>query len=234
MAEAMLGAPFEIHGGGNDLIFPHHENEAAQTLAGRGHAARADLDAQRDAPDGRREDGQVGRQHRARSRDVLDEARAATRCSGSSRRPLPPAAGVHREALADAARRRRADPRRRAPARRRAIRRRRWRRTATRSSTRWPTTTTRRARWRRWPSGCARPTAADGPVGDSHLREMLGVLGLENLLEPTTAAPAEVVALAERREAARERRATSPRPTACATSCARAAGRSATAPAAPS
>ena len=31
-----LGAPFEIHGGGNDLIFPHHENEAAQTLAGRG------------------------------------------------------------------------------------------------------------------------------------------------------------------------------------------------------
>src|SRR5215211_297517 len=37
MAEAVLGAPFEIHGGGNDLVFPHHENEAAQTLAGRGH-----------------------------------------------------------------------------------------------------------------------------------------------------------------------------------------------------
>ena len=36
MAEATLGAPFEIHGGGNDLIFPHHENEAAQTLAARG------------------------------------------------------------------------------------------------------------------------------------------------------------------------------------------------------
>ena len=36
MAEAELGAPFEIHGGGNDLIFPHHENEAAQTLAARG------------------------------------------------------------------------------------------------------------------------------------------------------------------------------------------------------
>ena len=36
MAEETLGAPFEIHGGGNDLIFPHHENEAAQTLAARG------------------------------------------------------------------------------------------------------------------------------------------------------------------------------------------------------
>ena len=27
---------FEIHGGGNDLVFPHHENEAAQTRAARG------------------------------------------------------------------------------------------------------------------------------------------------------------------------------------------------------
>ena len=36
MAEALLGVDFEIHGGGVDLIFPHHENEAAQTLAARG------------------------------------------------------------------------------------------------------------------------------------------------------------------------------------------------------
>jgi cysteinyl-tRNA synthetase len=33
MAEALLGVDFEIHGGGSDLIFPHHENEAAQTCA---------------------------------------------------------------------------------------------------------------------------------------------------------------------------------------------------------
>src|ERR1700744_4262670 len=33
MAEALLGLDFEIHGGGSDLIFPHHENEAAQTAA---------------------------------------------------------------------------------------------------------------------------------------------------------------------------------------------------------
>src|SRR5436190_11942581 len=31
MAEAHLGPVFEIHGGGNDLIFPHHENEIAQS-----------------------------------------------------------------------------------------------------------------------------------------------------------------------------------------------------------
>ncbi len=36
MAEALLGVGFEIHGGGTDLIFPHHENEAAQTSAARG------------------------------------------------------------------------------------------------------------------------------------------------------------------------------------------------------
>jgi cysteinyl-tRNA synthetase len=35
MAETLLGVDFEIHGGGSDLIFPHHENEAAQTRAAR-------------------------------------------------------------------------------------------------------------------------------------------------------------------------------------------------------
>jgi cysteinyl-tRNA synthetase len=36
MAEKFLGPAFEIHGGGNDLIFPHHENEIAQSRgAGR-------------------------------------------------------------------------------------------------------------------------------------------------------------------------------------------------------
>ena len=35
MAEALLGLDFEVHGGGSDLVFPHHENEAAQTRAAR-------------------------------------------------------------------------------------------------------------------------------------------------------------------------------------------------------
>ncbi len=36
MAEGLLGLDFEVHGGGSDLIFPHHENEAAQTSAAHG------------------------------------------------------------------------------------------------------------------------------------------------------------------------------------------------------
>lgn len=31
MAKALLGTSFDIHGGGNDLTFPHHENELAQS-----------------------------------------------------------------------------------------------------------------------------------------------------------------------------------------------------------
>ena len=36
MAEQLLGVDFEVHGGGSDLVFPHHENEIAQTEAARG------------------------------------------------------------------------------------------------------------------------------------------------------------------------------------------------------
>jgi cysteinyl-tRNA synthetase len=34
MSSSLLGQPFDIHGGGQDLIFPHHENEIAQAQAG--------------------------------------------------------------------------------------------------------------------------------------------------------------------------------------------------------
>jgi cysteinyl-tRNA synthetase len=36
MAEGLLGVELDVHGGGSDLVFPHHENEAAQTRAARG------------------------------------------------------------------------------------------------------------------------------------------------------------------------------------------------------
>jgi cysteinyl-tRNA synthetase len=36
MAEQILGVDFDVHGGGSDLVFPHHENEIAQTEAARG------------------------------------------------------------------------------------------------------------------------------------------------------------------------------------------------------
>jgi cysteinyl-tRNA synthetase len=35
MAETLLGVEFEIHGGGLDLVFPHHENEIAQSEGAR-------------------------------------------------------------------------------------------------------------------------------------------------------------------------------------------------------
>ncbi|MBC7546620.1 cysteine--tRNA ligase [Candidatus Saccharibacteria bacterium] len=40
MAEANLGTPFDLHGGGDDLIFPHHECEIAQSI-GLGQAQMA-------------------------------------------------------------------------------------------------------------------------------------------------------------------------------------------------
>ena len=36
MSEAVLGLPIDIHGGGHDLIFPHHTNEIAQSCAAHG------------------------------------------------------------------------------------------------------------------------------------------------------------------------------------------------------
>ncbi len=41
MSEAYLGAVFDIHGGGLDLIFPHHENEIAQSRCAHGTHAMA-------------------------------------------------------------------------------------------------------------------------------------------------------------------------------------------------
>ena len=91
MSEKHLGPEFEIHGGGLDLVFPHHENEIAQSRA-LGPSVRAHLDAQRDASFRRRGDAQVGRQRR------LAEGRARSLGSRDAARLL------HDRALAEAAR----------------------------------------------------------------------------------------------------------------------------------
>ena len=36
MEKEILGIPFDIHTGGIDLKFPHHEDEIAQSIAGYG------------------------------------------------------------------------------------------------------------------------------------------------------------------------------------------------------
>ncbi len=46
MIEETLGLPIDIHGGGIDLVFPHHENEIAQGVCAHGHAHGDDAHAQ--------------------------------------------------------------------------------------------------------------------------------------------------------------------------------------------
>jgi cysteinyl-tRNA synthetase len=43
MSAAYLGEVFDIHGGGIDLIFPHHENEIAQSRCAHGTPAMANI-----------------------------------------------------------------------------------------------------------------------------------------------------------------------------------------------
>src|SRR5918992_151591 len=203
MAEATLGAPFEIHGGGNDLIFPHHENEAAQTRAARGH----DL-ARIWMHNGMLEVGEKMSKSVGNIRtlaDVLDDVGRDTLlmyfAEGHYRQPL----AFTPEKLEDAARRvegirnagRRLvpgdSPDALAPHRDAFF-------DALADDYNTPRALAALAEWVR------EANSAGAPVGDSHAREMLSMLGLENLLERDLAAPAEVVELAERRGAARAAR----------------------------
>ena len=116
-----------------DLVFPHHENEAAQTLAGARRAARAALDAQRDARSSATRRWPSRSATSALLHEALDDVGPRRAGHVLRRRPLPPAARL----LATSAWRRRprgvrAHPRGGpAPAPRRR-RRRTWRRCATR------------------------------------------------------------------------------------------------------
>ena len=84
---------FEIHGGGSDLVFPHHENEIAQTEAARGQPLARIWMHNGMVRDGRREDGQVGRQHPA-------AARGARASSGARRSSCTSSAAHYRQPLA--------------------------------------------------------------------------------------------------------------------------------------
>ena len=216
MAEQILGVDFEIHGGGSDLVFPHHENEIAQTEAARGRPLARIWMHNGMVRDGRREDGQVGGQHppAARRARRVRPRRAGHVLRG---RALPPAARRSpQEALEEAGGRserlrelvRRLDPGARRPEGLDALR-------ASASSTPWPTTSTPRRRAPCCSSGCARPTAASTPasaLGPGGSREMLHALGLENLLEAADEAPAEAPgAGSSEREARRAASATSQR-----------------------
>ena len=221
MAEALLGVEFDIHGGGIDLVFPHHENEAAQTLAARGaplariwmHNGMLELGGARRCPSRSGNIRGLG--------EVLDEVGGRGARAVLQRRPLPAAAGVLRRA-----RSRTRGARRRGSATRgggwsRARRRTRWRRTATRSSTRCATTSTRPRRWPRCTAGSARRTAPRSRSATRTCARCSTCSGSWACWRAEEGPPAEAVELAERRDAGAPRHATGPRPTGCATSCAR-------------
>jgi cysteinyl-tRNA synthetase len=201
MAEALLGVEFDIHGGGVDLVFPHHENEAAQTLAARGvplariwmHNGMLELGTEKMAKSVGNIRGlaevldDVGpevlilfmstghyRQPLAFSDDALaDASRAAARIREAGRRLIP---GPSPEALAH---------------HRDAFF------AALRDDFNTPEALAALYGW-------IRDANRSGErIGDSHLVEMLDVLGLASLLAADEGPPPEAIALAERREQAR-------------------------------
>ncbi len=203
MAEKLLGLDFEIHGGGADLLFPHHENEAAQTLAARGqplarvwmHNGMIELDTKMS-----KSLGNIVALHEA-----LDEHGRDTLvmyfCSGHYRRPMPWREDVLDNARARVERFREAGrrlvPREDSPADMSAHREAFFDALADDFNT--PEAL---AAAHAWVNEANRRTG----VGDADLRAMLGVLGLEHLLEASDGPPAELAALAHQREAARAAR----------------------------
>jgi cysteinyl-tRNA synthetase len=199
MAEELLGLEFDIHGGGVDLVFPHHENEAAQTLAGRGRPlARLWMhNGMLEATEGEKMAKSVGNIRGLA--EVLDDV-------GPEPLLLYFSAGHYRQPIAFAPERLEAAVN--------GIRRIReaGRRLSDGDS---PDALAGHrdaffdALADDFNTAKALPAlydwireAPDG-TGDSHLREMLGVLGLERLLEADEAAPPDVQALAAQRERAR-------------------------------
>jgi cysteinyl-tRNA synthetase len=205
MAEALLGVDIEIHGGGSDLIFPHHENEAAQTQAAR------------DAPLARLwvHNGMVRLDHAKMAKSVgnifvLHDALASYGrdalimyfCRGHYRQPIEfdderlteATAGVQR--VREAGRRLTPGP---SPDWSGPLRERFFAALANDFNT--PAALAALFDWVREANSSAEP------VGDQDLRELLGVLALENLLDADQReAPEEIRQLAQAREQARAAR----------------------------
>ncbi len=81
MSMKYLGPSFDIHTGGVDLVFPHHENEIAQSEGATGQPLRQLLAAQRAPAAERPEDGPPGGQHRPSGRGLRRAAMHRSRCA---------------------------------------------------------------------------------------------------------------------------------------------------------
>ncbi|HEX5781368.1 MAG TPA: cysteine--tRNA ligase [Solirubrobacteraceae bacterium] len=202
MAEQLLGLEFDIHGGGIDLVFPHHENEVAQTAAGRGKPlARLWMhNGMLEASEGKKMAKSVGNIRGLA--EVLDDVGGETLVlyfsAGHYRQPLA-FTQKSLDAAGNAVRRIREAGRRLAE-----------------GSSPDSLATYRDAFFDAladdFNTAKALPALYEWigeanklpeGTGDSHLREMLGVLGLESLLAEEEGPPAEAVDLAQRRTDAR-------------------------------
>jgi cysteinyl-tRNA synthetase len=205
MAETLLGVDFEIHGGGSDLIFPHHENEAAQTRAARGaplarlwvHNGMIRLDKAKMA----KSVGNIFVLH-----DALEtygrDALVMYFCSGHYRQPVEFDEERLDQATANVRRIREAGRRLvpgRSPAWSAPLR----ERFFDALANDFNTPAALKAVW----AWVTEANKSQDPVGKDDLREMLGMLGLDNLLERVAAEiPAELVQLRDARERARAAR----------------------------
>lgn len=202
MSEALLGLDFDIHGGGSDLIFPHHENEAAQTASAHGeplarvwmHTGMVQLDREKMA----KSVGNIFMLDEALDRFGRDTL-IMYFVGGHYRQPVEFNEDRMKVAAAEVRRVREAarglvpgpSPPWSAELRERFF-------DALADDFNTPAARARVFDWVR------EANRSSEPVGDADLREMLGVLGLENLLDVEAVAPdAEAQGLVSEREQAR-------------------------------
>jgi cysteinyl-tRNA synthetase len=204
MAESLLGVGFDIHGGGSDLVFPHHENEAAQTRAARGHELAAlwvhNGMIQATGEKMAKSVGNIALLH-----EVLAEYGAETvvmyLIGGHYRQPLAFSQAALEQARANVSRIREAS-RRLAPGPSEDASLQTLRDGFFDALANDFNTPLALASLNEWIRGAGHLDVK----GDEDLREMLGVIGLEGLLTPPEEAPDSVRELAGQRERARERR----------------------------
>jgi cysteinyl-tRNA synthetase len=203
MAEQALGVGFEIHGGGNDLIFPHHENELAQTESARGeqlariwmHVGMLQISGDEKMSKSLGNVSRLG--------DVLDlvepEVLVLYMSGGHYRQPIA-FSGERLEQAAGGVRRIREAARRLVAGEASPPELARHRDAFFDALADDFNTARALAALFEW---IGEANKLDDAPGDADLREMLGVLGLETLLARPEGPPPEAVELADRRAAAR-------------------------------
>jgi cysteinyl-tRNA synthetase len=204
MAEQALGVGFEIHGGGNDLIFPHHENELAQTGAARGQElARLWMHVGMLQIAGDEEKMSKSLGNVTRLGDVLDrvepEVLVLYMSGGHYRQPIA-FSGERLDQAAAGARRIREAARRLVAGEPSPPQLARHREAFFDALADDFNTARALASVYEW---IGEANKLEEAAGDADLREMLGVLGLETLLARSEGPPPEAVELADRRAAAR-------------------------------